>query len=98
MDKQNSRWQPMTLREIVGLFVLPIKKPPDGKEKPMNVFKVSFSHAWDKWHDFTFVTCRSKSEAIQKAMAEIDIPEVANEKLIITVALESRMGKRKVGK
>lgn len=32
MDKQNSRWQPMTLREIVGLFVLPIKKPPDANQ------------------------------------------------------------------
>lgn len=29
MQKQNSRWQPMTLREVVGLFALPIKKPPD---------------------------------------------------------------------
>lgn len=64
----------------------------------MNVFKVSFSHAWDKWHDFTFVTCRNKREAIRKALEEIDLPEIANEKIIITVALESRMGKRKVGK
>lgn len=29
MEKQNSCWQPMTLREVVGLFALPIKKPPD---------------------------------------------------------------------
>lgn len=29
MDKQNSRWQPMTLHEIIGLFALPVKKPPD---------------------------------------------------------------------
>ncbi|EME8096711.1 TPA: hypothetical protein QFG04_001810 [Enterococcus faecium] len=29
MTNQNSRWQPTTLREIVGLFALPIKKPPD---------------------------------------------------------------------
>lgn len=29
MQNQNSRWQPMTLREIVGLFALPVKKPPD---------------------------------------------------------------------
>lgn len=29
MQKQNTRYQPMTLREIVGLFALPIKKPPD---------------------------------------------------------------------
>lgn len=33
MQKQNSLWHPMTLREIVGLFVLLVKKPPDGKEK-----------------------------------------------------------------
>lgn len=32
MPKQNTRYQPMTLREIVGLFVLPIKKPPDSVE------------------------------------------------------------------
>lgn len=31
-EKQNSHWNPMTLKEIVGLFVLPIKKPPDVKE------------------------------------------------------------------
>lgn len=29
MPKQNTRYQPMTLREIVGLFALPIKKPSD---------------------------------------------------------------------
>ena len=29
MTNQNSRWQPTTLREIVGLFALPIKKLPD---------------------------------------------------------------------
>lgn len=33
MPKPNTRYQPMTLREIVGLFVLPIKKPPDGDDK-----------------------------------------------------------------
>lgn len=32
MLKQNNPWQPMTLREVVGLFVLPVKKPPDRKE------------------------------------------------------------------
>lgn len=33
MKKQNSRcWQPMTLREVVGLFALPLKKPPDGAQ------------------------------------------------------------------
>ena len=31
MQKQNSLWRPMTLREIVGLFALPIKKPPDSR-------------------------------------------------------------------
>ena len=61
----------------------------------MNVFKVSFSHAWDRWHDFTFVTCRSKREAIQKALDEIDLPEVANEKIIITVTAEGQLGKRR---
>lgn len=33
MDKQNNPWRPMTLREVVGLFVLPIKKPPDERSK-----------------------------------------------------------------
>lgn len=33
MEKQNSRWQPMTLREVVGLFSLPAKKPPNKEEK-----------------------------------------------------------------
>lgn len=33
MEKQYSRWQPMTLREVVGLFALPLKKPPDKEEK-----------------------------------------------------------------
>ncbi|WP_368250923.1 hypothetical protein [Enterococcus sp. 2201sp1_2201st1_B8_2201SCRN_220225] len=61
----------------------------------MNVFKVSFSHAWDCWHDFTFVTCRSKREAIQKALEEIDLPEIANEKIIITVTAEGSLGKVK---
>jgi hypothetical protein len=61
----------------------------------MNVFKVSFSHAWDRWHTFTFVTCRSKREAIQKALGEIDLPEVMSEKMIITVSLENRIGKRR---
>ena len=61
----------------------------------MNVFKVTFSHVWNHWKDFTFVTCRSKAEAIQKAMSEIDIPEVMNEKLIITVSVEGCLGKRR---
>jgi len=34
MDKQNSPWHPMALREIVGLFALPIKKPPDRELAP----------------------------------------------------------------
>ena len=33
MEKQNSRWQPMTLREVVGFFALPVKKPPNKEEK-----------------------------------------------------------------
>lgn len=33
MHKLNIEWYPMTLREIVGLFALPIKKPPDGDDK-----------------------------------------------------------------
>lgn len=33
MEKQNSCWQPMTLREVVGLFALPVKKPPNKEEK-----------------------------------------------------------------
>ena len=32
-ERLNNPWRPMTLREVVGLFALPIKKPPDGKEK-----------------------------------------------------------------
>lgn len=32
MPKPNTHYQPMTLREIVGLFALPIKKPPDEEE------------------------------------------------------------------
>ena len=32
MPKSNTRYQPMTLREIVSLFALPIKKPPDSAE------------------------------------------------------------------
>ncbi|WP_270597403.1 hypothetical protein [Enterococcus asini] len=37
MEKQNSRWQPMTLREVVGLFSVPIKKPPDYDERQPDV-------------------------------------------------------------
>lgn len=33
MKKQNTAYRPMTLREIVGLFALPIKKPPDEGDK-----------------------------------------------------------------
>lgn len=33
MDKLNTHWIPMTMREVVGLFALPLKKPPDRKEK-----------------------------------------------------------------
>ena len=29
MGKQNNFWQPMTLQEVVGIFALPVKKPPD---------------------------------------------------------------------
>lgn len=36
-----------------------------------------------------------KQKQFKKAMAEIDIPEVMNEKLIITVSVEGRLGKRK---
>ncbi|MEQ7302950.1 hypothetical protein [Enterococcus avium] len=60
----------------------------------MTVFKVAFSHAWNHWHDFTFVTCRSKKEAILKALEEIDIPELMNDKVIITVSVEGHLGKK----
>ncbi len=30
-ERLNNPWRPMTLREIVGLFALPIKKPPDSR-------------------------------------------------------------------
>lgn len=61
----------------------------------MTVFKVSFCHAWDRWHDFTFVTCRTKKEAIVKALEEIDVPELMNDKIIITVSVEGQVGKTK---
>ncbi|MDT2737952.1 hypothetical protein P7H00_12610 [Enterococcus pseudoavium] len=61
----------------------------------MTVFKVSFCHAWDRWHDFTFVTCRTKKEAIVKALEEIDVPELMNDKVIITVSVEGTVGKTK---
>lgn len=61
----------------------------------MTVFKVSFCHAWDRWHDFTFVTCRTKKEAIMKALEEIDVPELMNDKVIITVSVEGAVGKTK---
>lgn len=61
----------------------------------MNVFKVSFCHSWNRWHDFTFVTCRSKKEAIRKALDEIDVPELMNDKVIITVSVEGQLGKTK---
>lgn len=67
------------LARVVGLFVLPVKNH-RMKEQAMNVFKVTFSHAWNRWKDFTsslVVQGRSNS----KAMAEIDIPEVMNEKV-----------------
>lgn len=32
-ERLNNPWRPMTLREVVGLFVLPIKKPPDERSK-----------------------------------------------------------------
>ncbi len=61
----------------------------------MTVFKVSFCHAWDRWHDFTFVTCRTKKEAVLKALDEIDVPELMNDKIIITVSVEGQVGKTK---
>lgn len=61
----------------------------------MTVFKVSFCHAWDHWHDFTFVTCRNKKEAIIQALGEIDVPELMNDKVIITVSVEGTVGKTK---
>jgi hypothetical protein len=59
------------------------------------VFKVSFSQAWGRWRDFTFVTCRSASEAITKALEEINVPEKMNDKVIITVSVEGQVGKKK---
>jgi len=59
------------------------------------VFKVSFSQAWGRWRDFTFVTCRSTSEAITKALEEINVPEKMNNKVIITVSIEGQVGKKK---
>lgn len=32
MEKLNTHWIPMTLKEVVGLFALPAKKPPDREE------------------------------------------------------------------
>lgn len=61
----------------------------------MTVFKVSFCHAWNRWHDFTFVTCRNKKEAVMKALEEIDVPELMNDKVIITVSVEGQVGKTK---
>lgn len=61
----------------------------------MTVFKVSFCLAWGQWRDFTFVTCRNKKEAIMKALDEIDVPERMNDKVIITVSVEGKVGKTK---
>lgn len=32
-ERLNTPWQPMTLREVVGLFALPVKKTPDWRRK-----------------------------------------------------------------
>ncbi|WP_270597098.1 hypothetical protein [Enterococcus asini] len=31
-ERLNNPWQPMTLQEVVGIFALPVKKPPDYDE------------------------------------------------------------------
>lgn len=61
----------------------------------MTVFKVSFCLAWGLWRDFTLVTCRNKKEAIMKALDEIDVPELMNDKVIVTVSVEGQVGKTK---
>lgn len=61
----------------------------------MTVFKVSFCLAWGQWRDFTFVTCRSKREAVIKALEEIDVPESMNDKVVITISVEGIVGKNK---
>lgn len=38
-ERLNNPWRPMTLCEVVGLFVLPVKKPPDRKEKAHECFQ-----------------------------------------------------------
>lgn len=75
---------------VGAIFVLEIKDVMN-----MTVFKVSFCHAWDRWHDFTFVTCRSKKEAILHALNEIEVPELMNDRVIITVSVEGQVGKTK---
>lgn len=32
MEKQNGRWEKRTLRDVMELFVLPVKKPPEEME------------------------------------------------------------------
>lgn len=61
----------------------------------MNAYKVSATHAWGNWRDFTFVYAQSKKQALLKALEELDLPEVANEKIVVTVSLESPVKKKR---
>lgn len=61
----------------------------------MNAYKVTASHAFDRWRDFTFVYAQSKQQALLKALDEFDLPEIVNDKIIITVSQESSWPKKK---
>lgn len=61
----------------------------------MNAYKVTASHAFDRWRDFTFVYAQSKQQALLQALNEFDLPELANDKIIITVSQESSWSKNK---
>lgn len=61
----------------------------------MYVFKVSMKHVWGRWHDFTFVTAPNKKAAILKALEELEVPDVHNDRVNITVAMEGPAFKQK---
>lgn len=61
----------------------------------MNAYKVTVSHTFDSWRDFTFVYAQSKYQALLKALEEFDFPELSNDKIIITISLEGSLGRKK---
>lgn len=60
----------------------------------MQAYRILVKQAWGPWSDFRYETAASKKDAIIKAISDMDIPELHNDKICVTITQESPLQKK----